>query len=372
MEAELLKWKDINRERRRCTKAIRKSYMRQSSLGVATAQKEVWKGGMHKTPQYTPYKSDLMPISMTDVSFRYFGGENIIQGVSISVPQGNLIGVFGPPGCGKKTLLNLIAHKTFPCQGNVFIPTHLRILCVSMDPVILKLSAFRNLTFAINDLRELDVPRIISICDMLGMAKTLELIRQDLRYHPRQPLGEQPSWQPEAGSPEFEKVLAGCPNILAARAGCLITEMEDGSWIKRMSSTDLSLIHLARAFIMNAETMILQRPLRTFYSKTSQKILDTMRLHVQERGLSLSTHDVLFRRPRTLFFSAENVEQAAEADVIWQMAPLGDTNVVPCRVAPKTMDHAFKHLNMGLPKRVLLRRAFESLKPSKTFRGSSK
>merc|ERR1712176_1169521 len=119
METELRKWKHVNRERRTWTKEVRKYYMRLESLGIATATKEAWLGGMDKVPDFTPYKSDLMPIKLTKVSVQYDHSELIISDCSISTPQGTFVSVFGPPGCGKKALLNLVAHKIFPVSGDV-------------------------------------------------------------------------------------------------------------------------------------------------------------------------------------------------------------------------------------------------------------
>merc|ERR1711908_18918 len=99
---------------------------------------------------------------------------------------------------------------------------------------------------------------------------------------------------------------------------------------------------------MNPETIILQRPLRNYYTKTSQKILEVMKDHCRQRGLGLPDEEVLYRRPRTIFFSAENVDQAAVADVIWQMVPMGGSTTIPCRVTPKTMEKAFRKLYFGM------------------------
>ena len=50
---------------------------------------------------------------------RRFGGLAAVQDVSISVPQGTVLGVIGPNGAGKSTLINLITGHVKPSAGRV-------------------------------------------------------------------------------------------------------------------------------------------------------------------------------------------------------------------------------------------------------------
>jgi branched-chain amino acid transport system ATP-binding protein len=49
-----------------------------------------------------------------------FGGITAVNGVSFSVRQGSLLGVIGPNGCGKTTLVNLITGFVKPSAGKVY------------------------------------------------------------------------------------------------------------------------------------------------------------------------------------------------------------------------------------------------------------
>merc|ERR1712050_73533 len=99
---------------------------------------------------------------------------------------------------------------------------------------------------------------------------------------------------------------------------------------------ELSLVHLARAFIMNPEVMVLQRPLRNYNEARSRRVLEVMKFHVRERGLALPENQRPHRRPRTMFFSAENSFQAAAADIIWHVTPIGVSHT-PAMVVQKSM-----------------------------------
>jgi iron complex transport system ATP-binding protein len=54
----------------------------------------------------------------TDLTFAY-AGPPVIQGVSLTVPDGELVGMIGPNGSGKTTLLRLLAGTRRPKPGRV-------------------------------------------------------------------------------------------------------------------------------------------------------------------------------------------------------------------------------------------------------------
>merc|ERR1719253_1635240 len=104
-----------------------------------------------------------------------------------------------------------------------------------------------------------------------------------------------------------------------------------------LSAVTMAKIHLARALIMNPEVMILQRPL-SFYDQLSNSRLDVMNLikeYVANRGIGLPADSVSSRRPRTVFFTAETMEEAEEADIIWNISEGGHIEVIPGRVGSR-------------------------------------
>lgn len=59
-------------------------------------------------------------IEFRDASFNYRGHENaIVVGLNLRIQRGDVIGVVGPPLCGKSTLLSLIGNKIVPTNGAV-------------------------------------------------------------------------------------------------------------------------------------------------------------------------------------------------------------------------------------------------------------
>lgn len=53
------------------------------------------------------YDVDFSGVSTEDVSFSY-GGETVLNGFSLEVPENSIIGIVGKSGCGKSTMLKLI------------------------------------------------------------------------------------------------------------------------------------------------------------------------------------------------------------------------------------------------------------------------
>lgn len=57
-------------------------------------------------------------LKATDVRLSY-GEQQILNGVSLDIPQGRFTALIGANGCGKTTLLNVLAHMLRPSAGSV-------------------------------------------------------------------------------------------------------------------------------------------------------------------------------------------------------------------------------------------------------------
>ena len=70
-------------------------------------------------PDKLPAK--LGRIHFRDVSFSYTPEEPVLQGIDLIVEPGETIAIVGPNGCGKSTLMNLVARFYDPVEGAVTI-----------------------------------------------------------------------------------------------------------------------------------------------------------------------------------------------------------------------------------------------------------
>ena len=55
-------------------------------------------------------------MSVNDVALRY-GNNEILKGVSVTVPAGKVVALLGPSGSGKTTLLRAVAGLETPYRG---------------------------------------------------------------------------------------------------------------------------------------------------------------------------------------------------------------------------------------------------------------
>jgi len=61
----------------------------------------------------------LKPVLEVKRVYRYFGGIRALDGVSLSLSSGELVGVIGPNGSGKTTLINVITGFIKPDKGSI-------------------------------------------------------------------------------------------------------------------------------------------------------------------------------------------------------------------------------------------------------------
>jgi ABC-type cobalamin/Fe3+-siderophores transport system ATPase subunit len=63
----------------------------------------------------------MTTLTLQNLSFRYPGGETVLDGISAVVSKPEVIAIVGPNGAGKSTLLDLIAGQKSPLNGTVQI-----------------------------------------------------------------------------------------------------------------------------------------------------------------------------------------------------------------------------------------------------------
>src|SRR5476649_2287604 len=105
----------------------------------------------------------------TDKLVKQYGGRRVVNGVSVKVDAGEIVGLLGPNGAGKTTTFNMVVGVVKPDEGAVFFQDH-RITTMPMHKrarlgigyLTQEPSVFRKLTVEENILAILETCKLSS------------------------------------------------------------------------------------------------------------------------------------------------------------------------------------------------------------------
>jgi ABC-type multidrug transport system fused ATPase/permease subunit len=129
-------------------------------------------------------------ITLCDVSYRYPGvSRSAVEGLSLIIPKNSSLGVIGPTGSGKSTLVDLLLGLYLPTAGDILIDGQLltpaRVLSwqasigyVPQDIFLIDDTIARNIAFGVPD-NEIDDARLREAC---AMAQLLDFIETELTH----------------------------------------------------------------------------------------------------------------------------------------------------------------------------------------------
>ena len=172
-----------------------------------------------------------MSITLENVS-RAFDGRQVLQNLSMMLPEHGAVCFFGPSGCGKTTLLRLICGLDKPDSGKVHVPHGTRFACHFQEDRLLP---------------------------WYTAAENLRLAGESIDVQ---------NW--------LDKVLL--PD-----AGGLYPNELSGGMRRRVS--------LARALAHKSDVLVLHEPVRELDEATAEKMMELGRQSVGDRLLILVTHD---------------------------------------------------------------------------------
>eukprot|EP00437_Effrenium_voratum_P000374 CAMPEP_0181418798 /NCGR_PEP_ID=MMETSP1110-20121109/11745_1 /TAXON_ID=174948 /ORGANISM="Symbiodinium sp., Strain CCMP421" /LENGTH=822 /DNA_ID=CAMNT_0023541797 /DNA_START=38 /DNA_END=2503 /DNA_ORIENTATION=+ len=307
-------------------------------------------------PETGLLRTDLIEMRIENVSFNYRPNQKLLENVGLlHVPLGKIVALVGVHGSGKNTFLRLIASRLLPEKGEIFVPTHLRVLFVAQDPVLLDASVWENLTYGAPDNSDLDVVkgvlRLLNMPNILDILETEVLAQATPTNHPPNSDVEQGIKQPNrspveklsdlgepltardrnsrtlsmtgaTGATSYMELPALDPEELAADVA---KETSKKLWMEPLTYTEKVKVSLARALIMNPDLLVLHRPFHHFDLATADDVLAVIKAHHANRGACLPVDDKNSRRPRCVVFSPETVEQARQAHILWQIDHIDKT-----------------------------------------------
>ena len=133
---------------------------------------------------HSQHDPDAETVLELDGVSKLYGGTTVIDDLSLSVREGELLTLLGPSGCGKTTTLRLIAGLEEPSAGTIrlqdevvadgrtFVPAERRDVGVVFQEFALfpHLSARENVAFGIEDHPERD-QRVESLLELVGLTE---------------------------------------------------------------------------------------------------------------------------------------------------------------------------------------------------------
>src|SRR5947207_871472 len=203
-------------------------------------------------------------VALEDVAKTYGGGPEpvgAVVGVTLAIPEGELVARLGPSGSGKSTLLNLIAGLDSPTSGRVLV-------------------GGRDLAFlgdnARSDLRLREIGFVFQSFNLFPTFTAEENVAWPLEF-----LGV--GWREARRRARDMLVLVGLPPAVAGRRPA------------QLSGGEQQRVAIARALVTEPRLLLADEPTGNLDSRTGQAILDLLRRLNAERQLTvvLVTHSGL-------------------------------------------------------------------------------
>ena len=222
-------------------------------------------------------------IELRNVLYRYRGREPALRNVSFTVAAGEVVGIVGPTGAGKSTLVSLLPRFLDPSEGTVLLDGH--------------------------DLRTLTVASVRTQVSLVQQEPLLfpRSIAENIRYG-------------RLDATDDEVIAAA----RAANAHDFISELPQGYETKlgergaKISGGERQRIAMARAFLKDAPVLILDEPTSSIDSRTEAVILDALELLMEGRTTLIVAHrlSTLRRADRVIVINGGRVVEQGTHDVL--------------------------------------------------------
>jgi branched-chain amino acid transport system ATP-binding protein len=204
-------------------------------------------------------------LEVRDVA-KYFGGVRALDGVSLTVPEGGLIGLIGPNGSGKTTLFNVITGFYVPDRGSILFRESKDFARIDgLNP---------NEVFRKGIVRTFQIPRLFSSLTVL----------ENLLVTPIGQRGERPLRALFKGSwSEQERELARRAVELLKRFDML---QYVNSKVSELSAAHIKMLETIRGLMTPAKLYLLDEPTAGVDYAMARELFDYVKRLRDEHGLT--------------------------------------------------------------------------------------
>ena len=265
--------------------------------------------------------------TMLDVCRRTGGSRGGRSGglrcVNLRLRQGRIYAVVGVHASSKEQLLRLIAKETYPTQGEVIVPSHLKIVHVEQAPQLMRhLSLLENLTLGCTHVTP-SIDRVCYVCSELGLSsRWINLMRTSAHHK------EEKELQLAEQARLRQQTVA---SAVSAELASNDIDENDREQLARLSPRDCRIVHLARAILADPNLLVLHWPHSALDEDIASKVFRVLRRFVEEKGVGLDSSGESYRQQRTVVFSCSTLDgNAIDAadDVIVVESPLGGATLL--------------------------------------------
>ncbi|WP_308588831.1 cell division ATP-binding protein FtsE [uncultured Oscillibacter sp.] len=189
-------------------------------------------------------------IRLKDVEMEYENGTRAIQGVTLTIEDGEFVFLVGPSGSGKSTIIKLLTGEVEPCSGRIMING-----------------------FSVSNIADKQIPM---------MRRTLGVIFQDFRLIEKKTVYENLEFVMRAVGTSPREIRKRIPYVLELVG----LEKKAASHPTELSGGEQQRVAIARALVNNPDTIIADEPTGNLDPERSLELMSLL-VKINELGTTV-------------------------------------------------------------------------------------